>query len=264
MRILLTVIFCAIALGCSGKSGKERNVLSAPLGTKPEAAAQVEKGNALFASRDFAGAEQAFRQAIVADAGLAEAHYNLALTLDRAGRKGRSQETLHRGREFGARQQGHLGFSAPPPKWWSGPRDRKEIVLGPKPPRILAMGRRRRDFSPEEFGTLVEQALADLPPPYARLARDVSVVVEEEPPPEVLEDLELESADDLLGLYQGLSLAQESFFQTGGQQPPRIAIYRGPILRLCETAEDVRREVLETVVHELGHHVGLGDDEMPY
>ena len=127
------------------------------------------------------------------------------------------------------------------------------------------MGKRRRwDFSAEEFGALVEQALASLPQPYDRMARDVSVVVEEEPPPEVLEDLELASADDLLGLYQGLSLADESFFQTAGQQPPRIAIYRGPILRLCETAEDVRREVRDTVVHELGHHVGLGDDEMPY
>jgi len=87
MRILLTVIFSAIVLGCASKSGTERNVLPAPLGTKPDAAAQVKKGNTLFASRDFAGAEQAFRQAIVADAGLAEAHYNLALTLDRAGRK---------------------------------------------------------------------------------------------------------------------------------------------------------------------------------
>ena len=83
--------------------------------------------------------------------------------------------------------------------------------------------RRRQDFSPEEFGALVEQALADLPRPYDRLARDVSVVVEEEPPPDVLEDLELESADDLLGLYQGLSLAEESFLQTGGHPPPRIA-----------------------------------------
>jgi len=119
-------------------------------------------------------------------------------------------------------------------------------------------------FSPEEFGRLVEQALADLPPPYAGLAKNVSVVVEDEPPPEVLEDLELDSPDDLLGLYQGLSLAEESFFQTGGHQPPRIAIYRGPILRLCETAEDVKREVRDTVVHELGHHVGLADDEMPY
>lgn len=124
--------------------------------------------------------------------------------------------------------------------------------------------RRRRHVSPEEFGALVEQALAELPQPYARLAREISVVVEEEPPPEVLEDLELDSADDLLGLYQGLSLAEESFFQSGGQQPPRIAIYRGPILRLCETAEEVRREIRDTVVHELGHHVGLGDEEMPY
>jgi predicted Zn-dependent protease with MMP-like domain len=119
-------------------------------------------------------------------------------------------------------------------------------------------------FSPEEFGALVDQALADLPSPYARLARDVSVVVEEEPPPDVLQDLELESPDDLLGLYQGLSLAQESFFNTGGQQPPRIAIYRGPILRLCKTADEIRQEIRDTVVHELGHHVGLGDEEMPY
>jgi predicted Zn-dependent protease with MMP-like domain len=122
----------------------------------------------------------------------------------------------------------------------------------------------RHHISQEEFGVLVQQALAELPPPYASLAQEVSVVVEEEPPLDVLEDLELDSADDLLGLYQGVSLAEESFFQPGGQQPARIAIYRGPILRLCETPEEVRQEIRDTVVHELGHHVGLADDEMPY
>ncbi len=121
-----------------------------------------------------------------------------------------------------------------------------------------------RSFSPEEFSALVLQALETLPAPYAKLAQEVSVVVEEEPPPEVLEDLELDSADDLLGLYQGLSLADDSFFQPGGQPPARIAIYRGPILRLCLTAEEVRQEIRDTVVHELGHHIGLDDDEMPY
>jgi Flp pilus assembly protein TadD len=86
MRFVFTIILCALALGCSSKSDIQRNVLPAPNGTKPEAAAQVEKGNALFASKDFAGAEQAYRQAILVDAKLAEAHYDLALALDRTGR----------------------------------------------------------------------------------------------------------------------------------------------------------------------------------
>ncbi len=127
----------------------------------------------------------------------------------------------------------------------------------------MAAGRRQR-YSPEAFAALVEQALAQLPPRYAKIAEEVSFVVEDEPPAEVLEDLELESEDDLLGLYQGVSLADQSFFHAGGQQPPRIAIYRGPILRLCQSPEEIRQEIIDTVVHELGHHVGLDDDEMPY
>jgi predicted Zn-dependent protease with MMP-like domain len=116
----------------------------------------------------------------------------------------------------------------------------------------------------EEFAAWVQDAIAHLPPPYDTLARDVSVVVENEPPSEVLEELELESEDDLLGLYQGLSLHDRSFFQPGGELPARIAIYRGPILRLCRTKREVIQEIRDTVVHELGHHVGLSDDEMPY
>lgn len=125
-------------------------------------------------------------------------------------------------------------------------------------------GWRHQRISPETFDALVKQALRDLPPRYAQLLEEVSIVVEPEPPAEVLEDLELESQDDLLGLYQGVSLADQSFFQTGGQQPPRIAIYRGPILRLCRTEEEIRQEICDTIVHELGHHVGLDDEEMPY
>ena len=124
--------------------------------------------------------------------------------------------------------------------------------------------KQRRDISPEAFADLVQQAIADLPPPYAKLMESIAVVVEEEPPKDVLEDLELDSEDDLLGLYQGLPLAEESFFETGGMQPAQISIYRGPILRQCESPEEVVQEVYDTVVHELGHHVGLDDEEMPY
>ena len=123
---------------------------------------------------------------------------------------------------------------------------------------------RRESISSEAFAELVQQAIGDLPPPYAKLMESVAVVVEEEPPEDVLQDLEVDEKDDLLGLYQGQSLAADSFFRPGGEPPPRISIYRGPILRLCESPEEVVQEVYDTVVHELGHHVGLDDDEMPY
>lgn len=123
---------------------------------------------------------------------------------------------------------------------------------------------KREPISPEAFAELVQQAISDLPPPYAKLMESIAVVVEEEPPEEVLRDLELGEQDDLLGLYQGQSLADESFFRPGGEPPPRISIYRGPILRICTSPEEVVQEVYDTVVHELGHHVGLDDEEMPY
>jgi predicted Zn-dependent protease with MMP-like domain len=118
--------------------------------------------------------------------------------------------------------------------------------------------------SPEEFDVWIQEALAELPARFARLAEEVSIVVEEEPSAEILQSLELESEDDLLGLYQGVPINQTSFFQPAGGLPARISIYRGPILRLCRTKVEVIQEVRDTVVHELGHHVGLDDDEMPY
>lgn len=123
---------------------------------------------------------------------------------------------------------------------------------------------RREPISSAAFAELVRQAIADLPPPYAKLMESIAVVVEEEPPEDVLRDLELDEKDDLLGLYQGRSLMDDSFFRPGGEPPPRISIYRGPILRMCDSPEEVVQEVYDTVVHELGHHVGLDDDEMPY
>jgi predicted Zn-dependent protease with MMP-like domain len=128
----------------------------------------------------------------------------------------------------------------------------------------MPQSRRPLTVSPEEFDAWIQEALAGLPARFATLANDVSIVVEEEPSAEVLLDLELESEDDLLGLYQGVPISETSFFQSAGELPARIAIYRGPILRLCRTKDEVIQEVCDTVVHELGHHVGLDDEEMPY
>ena len=119
-------------------------------------------------------------------------------------------------------------------------------------------------LSAESFACLVEQAIAGLPDEYARLLDAVAVVVEDEPPPGVLNDLDIEDGEELLGLYHGLSLNDESFFRSGGQAPAQISLYRGPILRQCDTEEEMMQEITDTLVHELGHHVGLDDEEMPY
>ena len=119
-------------------------------------------------------------------------------------------------------------------------------------------------MSAESFTRIVQQAIADLPVEYARLLDAVAVVVEDEPDVSVLKDLDIEEGEELLGLYHGLSLHDESFFRAGGQAPPQISLYRGPILRQCDTEMEMVQEIGDTLVHELGHHVGLDDDEMPY
>jgi predicted Zn-dependent protease with MMP-like domain len=129
------------------------------------------------------------------------------------------------------------------------------------------MARRRSHFlamEPEAFAGLVRQAIDGLPSEYRRLLKNVAIVVEETPSRDILNDLGLESDDDLLGLYSGTPLEDESFFNTGGELPARISIYRRPILRVCRSAEEVVHEVRDTVIHEIGHHFGLDDDEMPY
>ena len=119
-------------------------------------------------------------------------------------------------------------------------------------------------LSEEAFAQVVQLEMAQLPAEYTRLLDAVTVIVEEEPPAQVRKDLDLEEGEELLGLYHGLSLNEESFFLSGGQPPAQISLYRGPILRQCGTEAEMVQEIADTLVHELGHHVGLDDDEMPY
>lgn len=121
-------------------------------------------------------------------------------------------------------------------------------------------------LSRQDFEALVAEAVKGLPREFRRYLDNVAIEVQEEPSDEALEavGLEPEEADELLGLYWGRSIQGDSFFDVGGHLPDRVYIYRRPILRVCVTAEEVIREVQETVVHEIGHHFGLSDEDMPF
>jgi predicted Zn-dependent protease with MMP-like domain len=116
--------------------------------------------------------------------------------------------------------------------------------------------------SPAEFETLVEEALANLPPEFAELLDNVAVVVEEEPTREDREILE-DEGHELLGLYRGVARTQRTYDMLP-MLPDQIAIFRRPILRITRTRRDALREIRNTVIHELGHYFGLADHEMPY
>lgn len=106
------------------------------------------------------------------------------------------------------------------------------------------------------FERLVADALAELPAEFRRRLENVAVVVEDWPP-------ERASAEDgtLLGLYQGTPYSQrgEAYHLV---PPDRITIYRGPILALCHTRQEVIREIRDTLVHEIGHYFGLDEREL--
>lgn len=118
--------------------------------------------------------------------------------------------------------------------------------------------------SAERFDELVAEAIDTMPPEFAELLDNVFVVVEEAPSAEDLVALGMHprEADELLGLYQGTPIGERGTEYV--DLPDRVVLYRRPILKVCRRERDVRAEVRDTLIHELGHHFGLDDDEMPY
>lgn len=101
----------------------------------------------------------------------------------------------------------------------------------------------------QEFEALVADALDSIPPQLATLIDNVAIFVEDEPDP---------PDPGLLGRYEGIPLTARGQWYAG-VLPDRITIYRLPILRICQSRQDVADQVRLTVVHEIAHHFGIGD-----
>lgn len=118
----------------------------------------------------------------------------------------------------------------------------------------------------EEFEEAVADGLDLIPDELARAMRNVVVLVADEPPPEALAELRAEDADDpdatLFGLYEGTPLTERDGWWDAGSLPDRITLFRGPLLRACDDAEEVADEVAVTVVHEVAHHFGIDDERL--
>ena len=113
----------------------------------------------------------------------------------------------------------------------------------------------------ERFTRLVEDALREIPQRFRDAMRNVAVVIEDEPAPDLLGEMDMESGDTLFGLYQGTPLTERDS-SYGNTLPDRISIYQSPIEDACEDEEDIRQCIAETVIHEFGHYFGLSEEEI--
>ena len=113
----------------------------------------------------------------------------------------------------------------------------------------------------EQFTMLVEEALREIPRRFREAMKNVAVIVEDEPSPDLLDELEMGPDDMLFGLYQGTPLTEREAAY-GNALPDRISIYQLPIEEAYDDEEDIRQCVAETVIHEFGHYFGLSEEEI--
>jgi len=122
--------------------------------------------------------------------------------------------------------------------------------------------RPRKAPSLDEFEVLAGEVFDRLPQKFRDLCEGVVIRVDDFPTDEVLDEMRLESEFDLLGLFQGVGLPFRSE-SAPVQMPNMIWLYRRPILDYwAEHDETLGAIVAHVLVHEIGHHFGLSDDDM--
>jgi predicted Zn-dependent protease with MMP-like domain len=111
------------------------------------------------------------------------------------------------------------------------------------------------------FEGLVAEALESLPDEIAGWLDNVAIVVADWPTPEQLAQADVGPGGLLFGLYVGVPKTHRGFTY-GEIIPDKIIIFQRSIERVCRTPAQVRECVRKTVLHEVGHHFGMGEQEL--
>lgn len=113
-----------------------------------------------------------------------------------------------------------------------------------------------------DFEVLAQAAVERLPDLFRNHLRTVLLRVEDFPDADVIAEMGLESEWDILGLYQGRHVGMKGD-EPSGALPDMIFLYRRPLLEeWCEGEDSLEALVTHVLVHEVGHHFGLSDEDM--
>ncbi len=114
-----------------------------------------------------------------------------------------------------------------------------------------------------DFEAMASEVLATLPVDFLQLCGHLQISLAEFAPDEVLDALAIEDPYELLGLFEGQGLTEGGDANLTGQFPNRIWLYRRPILDYWSGMDESLGDVVAHVlIHEIGHHFGLSDQDM--
>ena len=116
--------------------------------------------------------------------------------------------------------------------------------------------------SADEIGAIARNTLDALPDPFAQSLGDVVLLIEDFADEETLRAMGIDDPFELSGIYEGVPLTERSVEQSG-TLPERIRLFRRPILDEWADGDDsLEHLVAHILIHEVGHHFGLSDDDI--
>ena len=113
----------------------------------------------------------------------------------------------------------------------------------------------------KEFDGMVKSAVRRIPREIRRHLDNVIISVQRRPTPEILKEMGLPAGKTLLGVYRGVSLMNRSV-EAPPLFPDTIFIFQEPLEDICETVEELEREIEITVVHEIAHALGMNEKRL--
>ncbi|MFO0973040.1 MAG: metallopeptidase family protein [Phycisphaerae bacterium] len=116
-------------------------------------------------------------------------------------------------------------------------------------------------MSDAEFDAAVREAVATIPAKFRRLLEGVAIEVEPLPTRSLCAELEVDDPAELLGAYLGTPLTERSV-EDGPAAPDRVVLFKRNLQSMCESRTELIEEIRITVLHEIGHHFGLDEDEL--
>jgi predicted Zn-dependent protease with MMP-like domain len=188
---------------------------------------RAEEANALYELCRFEEAAAVLTRILQEDPGDPWSHWLLGLCFERLGRPALSARHLASAREI-------------------APDDFAESV----------------SLSPDAFEQVVEDALAELPAPVRNYLANVAVSVEDLPDVEELQASDPPHSPSILGIFRGSPLGDKASMDPWSHFPSSIALFQRNLERFARTREELQDEIRVTVLHEVGHFLGLDEEQL--